>query len=232
MSTAPPTPANAATPTPSWALLRTLGIVATVCGVTLVTVYQATLPSITRNKKIATERAVLAVVPGATRSQPFILSEGAVVPSVEDGPAMEGLRLHAAYDEGGTLKGVAAEASARGYADIVRLLYSIDLDRQRIVGFRVIQMRETPGIGDKIITDDDFQKNFAALDAQLDAEGDALAHPIVTVGHGTKSHPWEIDAISGATITSRAVGRALDASAQQLLPALVHQADRLRAGRP
>ena len=31
--------------------------------------------------------------------------------------------------------------------------------------------------------------------------------PIKTVKHGSKKNPWEIDAISGATISSRAVGR-------------------------
>ncbi|HID07807.1 MAG TPA: FMN-binding protein, partial [Armatimonadetes bacterium] len=71
-------------------------------------------------------------------------------------------------------------------------------------------MAETPGLGDKIITDKKFQKNFEALDAKLNKNGTALANAIVTVKAGSKKHDWQIDAISGATISSRAIGKALD----------------------
>ncbi|MCK5665677.1 MAG: FMN-binding protein, partial [Thiotrichaceae bacterium] len=47
-----------------------------------------------------------------------------------------------------------------------------------------------------------------------------LSNPIITVKHGSKKNPWEIDAISGATITSKAVGKAINQGAEQLLPAL------------
>jgi electron transport complex protein RnfG len=88
-------------------------------------------------------------------------------------------------------------------------------------------MRETPGIGDKIITDKDFVANFNALDAKLNKELSALANEVKTVKHGTKTNPWQIDAISGATITSRAVGRAINDSAQALLPHLVPNLEKL-----
>jgi Na+-translocating ferredoxin:NAD+ oxidoreductase RnfG subunit len=67
-------------------------------------------------------------------------------------------------------------------------------------------MRETPGIGDKIITDEAFLKNFEALDVKLAADMKALANAVKVVKHGTKQNAWEIDAISGATVTSKAVG--------------------------
>ncbi|MCX8018532.1 MAG: FMN-binding protein, partial [Rhodocyclaceae bacterium] len=56
----------------------------------------------------------------------------------------------------------------------------------------------------------------------------ALAHAIRTVKHGTKTQPWEIDAIAGATITSRAVGRAIDEAAQALLPRIAPQLEQLK----
>jgi electron transport complex protein RnfG len=89
-------------------------------------------------------------------------------------------------------------------------------------------MRETPGIGDKIYTDAAFLANFEALDARLDASGTALANPIRVVKHGSKRKPWEIDAISGATVTSKAVGRGINDSAQRLLPRLAPNLDQLR----
>jgi electron transport complex protein RnfG len=203
-----------------------LAIVALVCGLLIVTAYQVTLPAITANKQRAVERAVLAVLPGAASSRELVVDRDGVHPAGQ--ASAEGVRVYAAYDAEGRLKGVAAEAASRGYADMVRLLYGYDLDCQCIVGVSVVQMKETPGIGDKILTDADFRRNFQALEARLNAEGAALAHAIVTVRHGSKSNPWEIDAISGATVTSRAVGRALNDSAGKLVPLLVPQAVELR----
>jgi electron transport complex protein RnfG len=91
-----------------------------------------------------------------------------------------------------------------------------------------VASKETPGIGDKIVTDPAFLANFVALDVKLNAELSALAHEVRTVKHGTKANPWEIDAIAGATVTSRAVGKAINDSAQQLLPKLVPEMEKLR----
>ena len=99
---------------------------------------------------------------------------------------------------------------------------------KHITGIGVVAMRETPGIGDKIITDAAFLANFEALDAKLNADLSALANEIRTVKHGTKKDAWQIDAISGATITSRAVGKAINDAAQTLLPKLVPNLETLR----
>ena len=56
----------------------------------------------------------------------------------------------------------------------------------------------------------------------------ALANEVKAVKHGTKTRAWEIDAIAGATVTSRAVGKAINDSAQQLLPKLLPQIEQLR----
>jgi len=52
----------------------------------------------------------------------------------------------------------------------------------------------------------------------------------VTVKHGSKTEPWQIDAISGATVSSKAVGKALNDSAQRLLPAIVRNLAVLEQG--
>ena len=132
-----------------------------------------------------------------------------------------GVKFYAAYDQTGALKGIAAEAAGKGYADTVRVLYGYDTQCQCIIGIGVVSMRETPGIGDKIITDQAFLKNFEALDVRVNAEMTALANAVKVVKHGTKTNPWQIDAIAGATVTSKAVGRGINESAQRLLPKLV-----------
>ena len=48
------------------------------------------------------------------------------------------------------------------------------------------------------------------------------------VKHGSKTNLWQIDAIAGATVTSRAVGKAINDSAQLLLPKLVPELEKLR----
>ncbi len=225
MNTASVNPAQPATP--SGAMIRTLGLVATVCGILIVSTYEGTLEAVTANRKLALERAVFKVIPGASSVKEFSVGSGGVQPggtSVPEGA----VRLYAAYDQAGGLKGLAAEGAAKGYADTVRVLYAYDPEKQAITGLGVVSMRETPGIGDKIYTDAAFLKNFEALDARLGEDMKSLANAIKVVKHGTKQNPWEIDAIAGATVTSKAVGRGINDSAQKLLPMLVPNLDKLK----
>jgi len=221
MATPPAGPATTST-----AMIATLGLVATLCGILIVSAYQGTLEAVSANKRIVLERAVFRVIPGAVRMKSFYASSAGIVPA--EGPQpKEGVLFHAAYDQAGQLKGIAAEGAAAGYADVVRVLYAYDPARQAIVGFGVVAMRETPGIGDKILTDPAFLKNFEALDVSLTADMKTLANAVKTVKHGSKTQPWQIDAISGATVTSKAVGKGINDSAQRLLPLLVPNLGRL-----
>jgi len=209
-------------------MILVLGLVAAVSGLLIVIVYKATLPIIEENKRLAIEQAVFQVVPGAAQRKDYVLIDDGLH-EVTDKKA-DGINVYAAYDTSGALKGIAAEAAAQGYAGIIRLLYGYDPGCECITGIKVIKLSETPGLGDKIITDQDFVANFDQLDVRLNGAGTALANPIVTVKRGTKTNPWEVDAISGATISSRAVGQALDQSAQALLPGLTAHVEKLKEG--
>lgn len=215
--------------TPTTSMIKTLGIVATVCGLIIVGAYQGTYSAVAANKKIAIERAVFKVIPGATSIAEFYALPNAIAPAAGEAPP-GAVKFYAAYGAEGKLAGIAAEAGAKGYADVVRILYGYAPDCKCIIGIGVVSMRETPGIGDKILTDRNFLANFTALDVQLNAELSALANAVKTVKHGTKNHPWEVEAISGATVTSKAVGKGIHDSAQALLPKLVPQIDKLRSG--
>ncbi len=214
--------------TPTGAMLRTLGLVSAICGLIIVGAYQSTLDAVAANKRLAQERSVFKVIPAAKSIAEFQASAGGGIEPARSGEAPAGAsRFFAAYDEAGQLVGVAAEGGAKGYADTVRIMFGYDPGRQVISGIGVVAMRETPGIGDKIISNKEFQENFAALDARLTADLAALANEIKTVKHGTKTKDWQIDAIAGATITSRAVGRAINDTAQVLLPRLVPHLDKI-----
>ena len=219
---------QAAPPTPAGRMIGILGGIAMLSGFLVVLTEQLTAPIIAENQRIAIERAVLQIVPGAVTHREFLLTEENSLKQDAE-PGEKGTAIYAGYDNQGTLKGIALRGGAQGYADMVHLLYGYDQECQCIRGFRVLKMAETPGLGDKILKDPNFLANFDALDAKLNAAGDGLENAIVTVKNGTKKHPWEIDAISGATITSVAVGKAMNRSAQALLPKLLPLVGQLEA---
>jgi electron transport complex protein RnfG len=206
--------------TPSGKMITTMVLVSTICGVLIVGAFESTQAPIAENKRITLERAVFKVLPGAAKVNEYVATPAGIQP-LKGAMPEGGVKFYAAYDQSGVLKGIAAEASGKGYADAVRVLYGYDVKCQCIIGIGVVSMRETPGIGDKILTDAAFLKNFEALDVRVNAEMTALANAVKTVKHGTKTNPWQIDAIAGATVTSKAVGRGINESAQKLMPLLV-----------
>ncbi len=201
----------------STAMIVTLGLIATLSGLLIVLVYEWTKPRIEHNRQVMIERAIFDVVPGATQRRDYVIEE--------DGRRV---RIYLGFDDQGELRGIAAEGAALGYQDVIRLLYGYNPACECITGVRVLQLSETPGLGDKIITDQRFQQNFDALDVSLNATGQALANPITVVRQGGKEQPWQIDGISGATISVEAVGRALRESSEWLLPRLHPRLDEIK----
>ena len=202
-------------------MLATLGITALVSGMLVVAAFEITRPRIEANQRQALEQTVSRVLPGASTRQSFVVTADQLRPLDSSGTG--GVIVHAGYDHDGKLVGIAAEAAARGYQDMIRLLYAYSPDCECISAIHVLRNNDTPGIGDKIATDQAFLTNIRSLTVRLNAERSALANAIVTVKHGKKVEAWEIDAISGATVTSRAVGKALNDSAQVLVPVVQRQ---------
>jgi electron transport complex protein RnfG len=218
---------TAADPALTVRMLRTLGLIAMLSGLLVVLTYRFTLPMIEENKRLAIERALFKVIPGAVSRQDFVISADGINRADQ---GFEGATLYAGYDQDGRLKGIALEAAAVGYQDVIRVLYGYDPYCQCIRGIEVLKMAETPGIGDKIVKDANFQQNFIALEARPHTSGQGLEHAIVPVKHGTKSEPWQIDAISGATISSKAIARMLNDSGQRMVPIIQQHLAVVEAG--
>lgn len=199
-------------------MIRTLGGIALISGILVVLVYQLTLPAIQENRRIALERAIFKVLPGAVSKAKFILTEDGQVSLDESKASSSGDTIYAGYDNSDKLVGLALVAAAPGYADIIRILYGYSMECECIIGINVLESKETPGLGDKIEKDLEFLKNFEALDGKLETGKMKLLNEIITVKHGTKKHPWEIDAISGATVSSKAIGKMLNKSAKIQFP--------------
>ncbi|MGI9589888.1 MAG: FMN-binding protein [Myxococcota bacterium] len=210
-----------------WPMYRAMVGVGLACGLLIVGVYQLTKPVIERNEAEALQRAIFQVLPAARASIAFERVEQDWR-SLEPGARATGPVVHAAYDADQQLVGVAVEAGQMGYQDVIRLLYGYAPDEQAIVGIRVLESRETPGLGDRIEKDPDFLQNFERLDVSLVADGSALAHAIEAVKHGEKEHPWQVDGITGATISSVAVADALAHSASAWIPLIRRDLDAFR----
>lgn len=192
------------------------------CALLIVLTFEGTKPRIAKLRAEALEKAIFKVLPGITQTKAYELGgNGQFV--VSGGKDKTAQVVYAGYDQSGKFIGVAIEASGQGYADIIRVLYGYQPSKQQIIGFYVLESKETPGLGDKIEKDDNFLGNFKGLDVSLNVGLDALKNIVIPVKSGAKENPWEVEGITGATISSRAIGNLIDVSAQKWTPQIFQQ---------
>ncbi len=94
----------------------------------------------------------------------------------------------------GALAGWVVKAGGQGYADKIELLLGLDPALDTITGLFVLEQKETPGLGNKI-TEAGWRRQFS---------GQKTHSPLV-VQKGRIAASGGIDAIAGATISSRSV---------------------------
>lgn len=212
------TPGQAQHPsTSAWSMYRAIVGIGVLCALLIVTVYQSTADRIRDNQARFLARAISEVMPAAKQTLGVTFTDDGRLETANDSPAAP---VYLGYDNDGVLIGAAITAEGMGYQDIIRVLYAYSFELDAIVGFKVLDTRETPGLGDRIEKEPHFLANFEALDASLTPDGDALLNPIVTVKQGEKSEAWQLDGITGATITSEAIGNILNGSANSVVPVL------------
>ena len=198
-------------------MLRAMVSIGLICALIIVLTYQGTQSRIARLKAEALEKAIFRVIPEMITKKIFQIDlNGQLVETTAETSGVA--RIYAGYDKDGKLAGVAVEASGIGFAGALRVLYGYDPGKQVITGLHVLESKETPGLGDKIEKDADFLANFAALDVSLNDDFSTPRNTITTVKAGHKKNPWEVDGITGATISSRAIGHILAASTRQMVP--------------
>ena len=200
--------------TNSFGMLRAMVGIGALCGLLIVLTYEGTLPRVERLKAEALQRAIFNVVPNVAETKAFSWEDEKFVLAGGDNTAV----IYAGYDKAGSFRGVAIEASGQGYADIIRILYGYDPEKQLVVGFYVLESKETPGLGDKIEKDEVFLSNFISLDVKLNDDLQSIANQVVPVKRGDKDSPWEVDGITGATISSRAIANIINQSIQVWAP--------------
>lgn len=205
--------------------------VGVLCSLAIVTTYELTRPVIRQNKIDQRRQAILDVVPDATTigTFGFDTEKDSFYRESEDSESSE--LVFAGFDEAGSLVGIAMPAQGMGYQDNIQFLYGYSPAKEAVIGIRVLESRETPGLGDRIEKDPQFLKNFEQLDASLSEDGETLSHPIEFVKAGEKTDAWQIDGITGATISSRAVADTLRQSTNQWVPRIQRHQEQLQADR-
>lgn len=180
-------------------LVATLTIAGLFSGLSIVIAYRTTLPRIQANQRAALERAVFEVLPGTVRLERLTWNGTALAAGAAGQGALDE-SIFAGYDGAEKLVGYAVPGSGAGFQDTIKLIYGLDPTAARVLGMTVLESRETPGLGDKIYKDSKFIGEFREL----------VVEPVIELikGHGDKDN--QVDAITGATISSRAVVKILN----------------------
>ena len=182
----------------SFTLIFSMVFAGLISGMTIITVYEGTLPTITANKARELREAVFKVLPGVDKMQKLRFADGKL--SVDTGKKSDEYTIYGGYDAAGKFIGYAVPNAGAGFQDTISLLYGYMPAERKIVGMEILDSRETPGLGDKIYKDKHFVANF----------DDLSVDPTIVVTKKGKSKPNEIDAITGATISSKAVVRIIN----------------------
>ena len=200
-------------------IVLTLAIAGLISGLAIVGIYEATFQTIAENRARELREAVFTVLPGIDSMREMVYREGRLV---EGEAAAEESSVYAGYDSKGEFQGYAIPARGPGFQDTIVLLYGYRLDTARVVGMQVLESRETPGLGDKIFKDPDFVAEFESLEVQ----------PAIVLVKGGGSAANEVDSITGATISSRAVVRIINLANENWLGKLAVQPsiDRIEKG--
>lgn len=182
-------------------LLLTLTIAGALAGAVLVFVFQWSQPRILAYRAQVLGGAIQEVLKSPERYETvFLLSDSTLTVQLPEGvdslDASQVLdKVYLGYDGSGEPVGFAVEGGEPGFQDIIRLIFGYNPHTRQVLGMKVLGHLETPGLGDKIVKDTVFVGAFDGVLAPIDG-----VKPDRNTGD-----PSQVDMITGATISSRAV---------------------------
>ncbi|MDT8340294.1 MAG: FMN-binding protein [Longimicrobiales bacterium] len=189
---APPARPRASSPR----LVATLAVAGAVAGFFIVLVHQWSQPRIEAYQAMVLRQAVQEVLGGPERTETFFLHEGGFTASPPAGADTTSLdRIFVGFAADGSPVGVAAVGAEPGFQDVIRLIFGYDPGAAAVLGMKVLESKETPGLGDKIEKDSLFVAEFGGVSTPLQG---------VKSGRATGAAN-EVDMITGATISSQAI---------------------------
>lgn len=106
--------------------------------------------------------------------------------------------------------GFVIETATYGYAGEISMLIGVNKDG-KVTGLTITDMEETIGLGGNALVDADFLKQFLNTDGDVAIIGQADAFSGAT-GESADEADTYVDAISGATVTSKAIARCVNSA--------------------
>jgi Na+-translocating ferredoxin:NAD+ oxidoreductase subunit G len=177
-----------------------LGIICLVATGLLATVNQLTLPQITNQLNRETEESLKEVLGQAERFEPVKQNNETI--------------YYRALDTDGGLIGAAFKASAKGYSSVIETMVGMKKDGT-INAIKVLSQNETPGLGSRIT---EVKSDTTIFDFLKGKKPDNTRKPWFCEQFSNKNAAdlSGIQAITGATISSRAVIDSVKAKTQEI----------------
>ena len=176
----------------------TLALIAAICTALVAATYQWTKDPIERNRQALLEQSL-------TPALANVMFDGNVTESMLVLPAPHGLPgsddaiVYRVYSGEEPVAALFAVTARNGYAGPIRILLGVRYDGE-VSGVRILEHRETPGLGDKIVsTRSDWVFQF---------DGRSLVNP-PTEDWALKTDGGVFDQLTGASVTPRAIIQAI-----------------------
>ena len=176
----------------------TLATIGAICAALVSTTYVLTRDRIAANEQAWLEQSLTPALAG-------LFFEGGVsesmliIPAPHDLPGDDDVIVYRVYAEEQPVAALFAVTARDGYAGPIRVLIGVQYDGA-VTGVRILEHRETPGLGDRIVS--------GRSDWVFQFDGHSLGDPDAE-GWSIKRDGGQFDQISGASITPRAVITAL-----------------------
>ena len=191
-------------------LIFALAFTALCSGVFLSVVYAGTLPMIRANQAEAIRKAIFQVLPNTASFEIYEVKDKNLVLYESIGGKMpEGQSIYRGLGKDGEPVGFAVPYKGPGFQDDIKIIFGYQPEIETIVGMRVLESRETPGLGDKIEKDQSFVANFDQL---------IVSPEVIANKKGKRTKLNQVDTISGATISSVAIIKIINTSIEEYKP--------------
>ena len=190
-------------------LVGTLGVLSVVAGIAIVLVHGWAQPRIEAHQAAELRQAIEEVLGEPRRYDTRWVVDGKLLDSLPAGVDSSAARpVYAGFAADGHMVGYAVPGQKPGYQDVVKLIFGYDPTTRKVLGMKVLESKETPGLGAKITSDSAFIHGF-----------DGVLAPIDGVKHPAQG-PHQVDMITGATISSTTVITIINRSLEAVGPAL------------
>ncbi|MCH8136865.1 MAG: electron transport complex subunit RsxG [Proteobacteria bacterium] len=172
----------------------TLAVIAAVCVALVATTYSLTSERIAANEKAWLEKSLEPALAGLT-FEGSVSGSMLVVRAPHDLPGPDDVIIYRVYADDLPVAALFAVTARDGYAGAIRVLIGIEYDGT-VTGIRILEHRETPGLGDKIVA--------SRSDWVFQFDGRSLGDPGLKQW-SIRRDGGEFDQLTGASVTPRAV---------------------------